>query len=118
MYETIDGRMIDGEITARNERTMVVLGTDGYTHLCKLVGEGVKRNHRFIINEKKPGKNERYISKKTIRVVYPNGEYEDFPSMQIAGERFKVNRHAVSKYCKLERKLRYGRFKDYEFIRL
>lgn len=118
MYETIDGRMIDGEITARNERTMVVLGTDGYTHLCKLVGESVKQERRFIINEKKPGRSEKFLGKKAIRVVYPNGEYEDFPSMQIAGERFKVSRHAVSKYCSVERKIRYGRFKGYQFIKL
>lgn len=118
MYETIDGKMIDGKVIARYEKTMVVLSTDGYTHLCKLVGEPVKRERRFIINEKKSGKNEKFLGKKKIRVVYPEGEYEDFPSMQIAGECFKVSRHAVSKYCNAERKIRHGRFKGYQFIKL
>lgn len=118
MYETIDGRMIDGEITIRNERTMIVLGSDGYNHLCKLVGEGVKRERKFIINEKNPGRSERNISGSAIRVIYPNGEYEDFRSMQIAGETFKISRHAVSRFCSSERKVAKGRFKGYEFIRL
>lgn len=44
MYEEIGtGATINGEITARNQNTMVVLGDDGYTHLCKLVGEPDKR---------------------------------------------------------------------------
>lgn len=118
MYETIKGELIDGEITAKLEKTMVVLGTDGYTHLCKLVGEGVKQERRFIIKADKPGKNEKFLGKKAIRVIYPSGAYEDFPSMQIAGECFKVSRHAVSKYCNVERKIRHGRFKGYQFIKL
>lgn len=118
MYETIKGEIIDGEITAKLEKTMVVLDADGYTHLCKLVGEGVKQERRFIINEDKPGKNEKFLSKNAIRVVYPNGEYEDFPSMQTAGECFKVSRHAVSKYCSVDRTIKHGRFKGYQFIKL
>lgn len=118
MYETIKGELIDGEITAKLEKTMVVLGVDGYTHLCKLVGEGVKQERRFIIKADKPGKNEKFLGKNAIRVVYPDGEYEDFQSMQIAGECFKVSRHAVSKYCNAERTIKHGRFKGYQFIKL
>ena len=118
MYETIDGKIIDGKVIARYEKTMVVLGTDGYTYLCKLVGEGVKQERRIIIKADKPGKNEKFLSKNAIRVVYPNGEYEHFQSMQTAGECFKVSRHAVSKYCNAERTIKHGRFKGYQFIKL
>ena len=44
MYEEVGtGARINGEVTARNQNTMVVLGEDGYTHLCKLVGEPHKQ---------------------------------------------------------------------------
>lgn len=98
MYEVVNtGEKITGEVMSRLSNTMVVVGPDGYTYLCKLVGtpdkrpdftlEGVKRNFNGSAPRKK------------VKVVESNGKIKQFDSVGGTAKHYNIDRKTVSLGC-------------------
>ena len=114
MYEVVrTGEKITGEVTSRLSNTMVVMGEDGYTYLCKLVGkpdkrpdfslEGVKRN----FNNAAP--------RKRVKVIESNGTTKQFDNVGDTAKHYRVDRKTVSLGCETGKVTTRGKVEGFKF---
>lgn len=121
MYETTGGQWIDGKVIRRYEHTMSVLGSDGSTHLCRLIGEGeaIKGRGFNLPFEKKPlSKRERPDNSKAIRVIEPNGRIRDFRTINETAIYYGTTRQQIAHFKNKEGPVTRGRYKGHEFVRI
>ena len=114
MYEEVGtGARINGEITARNQNTMVVVGEDGYTHLCKLVGKPDKRPDFSL--EGKKNNFDNAAPRKKVKAIEASGTVRIFASIGDAANHYGITRQTVSLGCKTGNTTKNGKARGFQF---
>lgn len=114
MYEEVGtGARINGEITARNQNTMVVVGEDGYTHLCKLIGKPGKRPDFSL--EGKKNNFDNAAPQQKVKVIEANGKTRIFTSVGETAKHYFIDRRTIRLGCDNGRVTTRGKVKGFQF---
>lgn len=114
MYQVVrSDKRVNGEITARNERTMVVKAEDGYTYVCELVGKPGKRKDFSIEGTKRNFDNA--AKRRRVKVIEPNGTTEIYDSVGDVANTYLITRQTVRLGCKTGNATRHGKAKGFRF---
>lgn len=116
MYQTIQGKTIDGEIKIRYQRTMIVENDQG-RHLCWLVGEPGPKHTGINLPKPKPKKIPKPdLPKFPVRVMFPNGAMSDYPSINQARKDIGVSNSVAHRSYEHGVPVARGRAKGCRFV--
>lgn len=114
MYQVVrSDKRVNGEISARNERTMVVKADDGYTYVCELVGKPGKRTDFSIEGTKRNFDNA--AKRRKVKVIEPNGTTEIYDSVGDVASTYLITRQTVTLGCKTGNATRHGKARGFRF---
>ena len=114
MYEEVGtGARISGEVTIRHRNTMVVLGEDGYTHLCKLVGEPHKQPDFSLECTRRNFENA--APQQKVKVIEANGKTRIFASVGETAKHYFIDRRTIRLGCDNGRVTTRGKVKGFKF---
>lgn len=127
MFETIDGRKVNGKVINRYQKTMSVLLEDGGTVTCKLQGDPQEKVNNFnkwpktskkidlknVRSSGKYGKN-----KIAIRVVFNDGKFEDYLSIRSCSSAIGLDKSEIARLIESGNVVRNGPLKGSTFHRM
>lgn len=100
--KNMNGKLVEGVLISRMERTMTIRDSDGNTHFCWTDQELEEKKETSPLTVK-------------CRVVNPHGDIATFNSMSDAARAYEISLSAVSKKCKDGTTFAHGKMQGYRF---
>ena len=124
MYQTIDGRLVEGEVINRYSRTMIVLTADGGTVVCKLQGPPEPKINTFNVSQEKRVELNHYKRSSygkeqvAIRVLFPDGKHEDYHAIRGCANAIGFDKSEIARLIESGNPVQVGPLKGTTFHRL
>lgn len=124
MYQTIDGKWVEGEVINRYSRTMSVLTTAGGTVVCKLQGPAEPKVNNFNLWPEKVAELKHYKrsfygkEQVAIRVVFPDGKHEDYHAIRGCANAIGFDKSEIARLIESGNPVQVGPLKGTTFHRL